>query len=92
MLRWVRWALRLPNALRHCGRAVRPAGQLHGLRGVVELDVVSLDAGVGLGFMGAAFDGRYVYLAPYFTSVVVRFDAKTPPSIPQLPGWTGSFL
>jgi hypothetical protein len=55
-------------------------------------DVAGLDAGVGSGFMGAAFDGRYVYLAPYFTSVVARFDAKTPPSMPKLPGWSGSFL
>jgi hypothetical protein len=44
------------------------------------------------GFTGAAFDGRYVYLVPQYGGVVARFDAKTPPSMPKLPGWNGSFL
>jgi hypothetical protein len=46
-------------------------------------------------FIGAAFDGRYVYLVPneFGTSgVVARFDARTPPSMPSLPAWSGSFL
>ena len=28
----------------------------------------------------AAFDGRYVYLVPYGTGVIARFDARTPPA------------
>jgi hypothetical protein len=52
------------------------------------------------GFAGAAFDGRYLYLVPgtcegcgglrgQGRSVVARFDAKTPQSMP--PGFSGSF-
>jgi hypothetical protein len=54
------------------------------------------------GFASAAFDGRYLYLAPSYDSVdgglatpdgiVTRFDAKTPPSQPNLPAFHGSFL
>lgn len=43
-------------------------------------------------FFGAAFDGRYVYFAPYAGGAVARFDAKTPPSMPTLPAWHGSFF
>jgi hypothetical protein len=47
-------------------------------------------------FGGAVFDGRYVYFVPMIdtkgpTGVVVRFDAKTPPSMPPLPQYHGSF-
>jgi hypothetical protein len=47
-------------------------------------------------FGGAVFDGRYVYLVPLLdnagpSGVVVRFDAKTPPSMPPLPQYHGSF-
>jgi alpha-tubulin suppressor-like RCC1 family protein len=38
--------------------------------------------GAAKGFAGAAFDGRYLYLAPAAGSTVARFDAKTPTSIP----------
>ncbi len=38
---------------------------------------------------GAAFDGRYVYLAPS-GGVATRFDAKSPRSMPELPGFYGS--
>ena len=44
------------------------------------------------GFTGAVFDGRYLYLVPSSGGVVARFDAKTPPSLPALPGFFGSFL
>ena len=50
------------------------------------------------GFTGAVFDCRYVYLVPSLGSgslgngVAARFDAKSPPSMPKLPGWNGSFL
>ncbi|HSQ65877.1 MAG TPA: hypothetical protein VLM85_21795 [Polyangiaceae bacterium] len=39
--------------------------------------------------------GRYLCLAPNeqgTRGVVARFDAKTPPSMPPLPAWDGSFL
>ena len=47
------------------------------------------------GFAGAAFDGRYVYFVPYGNAtrsgVVLRFDAKTPASMPALPAFHGSY-
>ena len=46
----------------------------------------------GNAFDGSVFDGRYLYLVPEVGSVVARFDAKTPPSMPKLPGFSGSFL
>jgi len=36
-----------------------------------------------------------MYFVPSATgtvATVARFDAKTPRSLPQLPGWSGSFL
>jgi predicted small secreted protein len=53
-------------------------------------DTTTLDASA-LGFAGALFDGRYLHLATT-GHVAVRFDAKTPPSMPALPGWRGSFF
>jgi hypothetical protein len=44
------------------------------------------------GNLGAVFDGRYFYLVPGINGVVARFDAKTPSSMPKLPGWSGSFF
>ena len=44
------------------------------------------------GFEAAAFDGRYVYFVPSANSIIVRFDARSPPSMPKLPGWNGSFF
>ncbi len=41
---------------------------------------------------GAVFDGEFVYFVPGANGTVARFDAKTPPSLPKLPGWSGSFL
>ncbi len=38
------------------------------------------------------FDGRYVYFLPGGGRVVTRFDSKSPPSMPNLPGFFGSFL
>lgn len=46
-------------------------------------------------YIGAAFDGRYLYLVPNdyaWDSVIARFDARTPPAMPALPEWFGSFL
>ncbi len=53
--------------------------------------------GVAQGFYGAIFDGRYVYFAPDGTgpavhATIVRFDAKSPPSMPSLPAFHGSFF
>jgi hypothetical protein len=54
-------------------------------------DATTLGDGGTLSFGGAAFDGEYLYLVPIVpSSIVVRFDAKSPPSLP--PGYTGSFL
>jgi hypothetical protein len=44
------------------------------------------------GFTGSVFDGRFLYLAPSSGGVVARFDARTPPSLPALPAFHGSFL
>jgi hypothetical protein len=43
---------------------------------------------------GAVFDGRYLYLEPILSGthvVVLRFDAKSPPALPSLPQFRGSF-
>jgi hypothetical protein len=53
--------------------------------------------GVAQGFYGAVFDGRYLYLLPNGTgagahAVVLRFDAKSPPSMPPLAAFHGSFF
>jgi len=48
------------------------------------------------GFAGAVFDGQYMYFVPYnnksFDGIVARFNAKTPPSMPTLPDFHGSFF
>jgi len=50
-------------------------------------DVRMSDPGAA-GFLGAVFDGRYVYLVPYYngnySGIVARFDAKSPPSVPPV--------
>jgi hypothetical protein len=43
-------------------------------------------------FYGAVFDGGAVYLVPHGGGTVARFAAKTPPSMPLLPGFSGSFF
>jgi hypothetical protein len=42
------------------------------------------------GFVGAAFDGRHLYLVPNVGRIAWRFDAKNPPSLPST--YRGSFL
>jgi hypothetical protein len=42
-------------------------------------------------YFGAVFDGQYVYFIPRGGGIVARFDAKTPPSQPNLPAFHGSF-
>jgi hypothetical protein len=51
-------------------------------------DTASLAAGAA-GSAGALFDGRYVYFVPSTGSVVARFEAKEPASMPS--GYSGSF-
>ena len=45
-------------------------------------------------YIGAVFDGQYLYLVPSGPTgtLFVRFLAKTPPSMPNLPAFNGSFL
>jgi hypothetical protein len=43
-------------------------------------------------FAGAVFDGQYLYFVPYNGAVVARFDARSPPAMPQLPDFFGSFF
>jgi hypothetical protein len=50
------------------------------------------DAGAHASYAGSVFDGQYMYFVPNANGMVERFDAKTPASMPTLPGWTGSFL
>jgi hypothetical protein len=52
-----------------------------------DLKNVSLKASA---FAGAVFDGRFLYLVPNVNGMMLRFDAKTPASMP--PGYNGSFL
>jgi hypothetical protein len=40
----------------------------------------------------SVFDGRYVYFASDEDSFVARFDAKSPPALPALPAFHGSFF
>ena len=42
-------------------------------------------------YFGAVFDGQYLYFVPRGNGLVARFDAKTPPSMPNLPAFHGSF-
>jgi hypothetical protein len=41
---------------------------------------------------GAIFDGRFLYIPCTGGTTVLRFDAKSPPSMPALPAFSGSFL
>lgn len=43
-------------------------------------------------FYGAAFDGQYLYVIPHGSRVITRFEARTPPALPSLPSFSGSFL
>ena len=44
------------------------------------------------GFVGTVFDGAYIYFIPFGTSVMARFHAKAPASMPSLPAFYGSFF
>jgi hypothetical protein len=43
-------------------------------------------------FVGAVFDGQYVYLVPSGSHTFARFYAKAPSELPSLPAHHGSFL
>jgi hypothetical protein len=45
------------------------------------VDLTTLDSRA-LGFAGAVFDGRYLYVVPESTNLVLRYDARTPPALP----------
>jgi hypothetical protein len=53
-------------------------------------DVSTLQPGMALGFVGAVFDGEYVYLVPMNSTFVMRFHARRPAAPPGPPAW-GSF-
>ena len=60
-------------------------------------DVSTLVDGANIIFIGAVFDGRSVYFVPNTgpsgtSGLVFRFDDKSPPSMPKLPAFHGSFL
>jgi hypothetical protein len=51
------------------------------------------DAGANTSYLGAAFDGRYVYLIPHQSGLLVRFDARSPRATPVFDGGgAASFL
>ena len=57
----------------------------------------SLDATTALSsyadsFYTAVFDGRFMYFASDTSTTIARFDVKSPPSIPALPAFHGSFF
>ncbi len=54
-------------------------------------DATTVDAKASA-FYGAAFDGGAVYFIPHGASTIARFAAKSPPAMPVLPGFFGSFL
>lgn len=49
-------------------------------------DLSALDTDA-VGFLGAAFDGRYVYLVPHVHGVAARYDTQGP-SLAHTPSWT----
>jgi hypothetical protein len=53
-------------------------------------DLTQLDPGASF-YVGAVFDGQYLYLVPRGNGLVARFDARMPASTPNLPAFHGSF-
>lgn len=80
----------VPNGQGHSGTVARydTTAQFASASSWSTFDMTSLNPQAA-GFFGAAFDGRFVYFVPVFGSVVARFDAKCPPSMPD--GYSGSF-
>jgi hypothetical protein len=80
------------------GRLLRydTQGSLTAVSSWSALDMTTVDPQAA-GYYGAVFDGRFLYLGPYALGstpaggTVARFDAKTPPSMPELPEFFGSF-
>jgi hypothetical protein len=56
------------------------------------IDLGQLDAGSITFYIGAVFDGQYVYLIPDGSRLFARFRARTPGPLPDLPFFHGSFL
>jgi len=44
------------------------------------------------GFCGAVFDGQSMYFVPTDHAFITRFEARTSPQMPKLPGFFGSFF
>jgi len=60
---------------------------------LTDLTAMTFDGLVPQGMVGAIFDGQYVYLVPATNTLMLRFEAKTPPSMPDAgPFYNGSFL
>jgi hypothetical protein len=53
-------------------------------------DLTSINA-LAYNFMSAAYDGRYLYLIPFGSSILMRFETKNTTSMPALPEFNGSF-
>jgi hypothetical protein len=67
------------------------AGAFNSAAAWSSLDLRTVNA-AAIQFYGATFDGSAVYFVPHGGSTAVRFSAKTPPSMPQVSGFGGSFL
>jgi hypothetical protein len=57
-----------------------------------DLTQIDVDGAVPENFNGAVFDGQYLYLIPNSNGIAARFEVKTPPSMPALPAFHGSFF
>ena len=53
-------------------------------------DLTQLDPSASF-YLGAVFDGQYVYFVPRGSGLVARFDARTAAPLPDLPAFHGSF-
>ena len=65
--------------------------------GTVDTNSLPGGAGQATSFVGSVFDGHFLYLVPQtatggYSGRVFRFDAKSPPHMPGLPAFSGSFL
>jgi hypothetical protein len=54
------------------------------------VDLTQVEAAAAY-YIGAVFDGEFLYLVPHANGVVARFDSKRPAGLPALPAFRGSF-
>jgi hypothetical protein len=58
-----------------------------------DLTKLLADGGANTAYLGASFDGRYVYLIPNRGGIITRFDARSPRALPSFDGGgAASFL